>query len=224
MKKYVSVNHEQYPPVYAVQVTTDNSGEVKEWVRGSRWKVSNPAPLVCSLFGVQTYNCVTQVKEGDFVVWVDDWYFQVMSEVEFFKRYRDADKEPPDEVTQLRDALVELLDAVGLDSEWREFGIYFGRISEIRRLAEKKCSSTYNLLINMKDPTDSDELPSVQTTVVEVRLCGKLLDLHLEGPEHAVRNSLQLGGPYQEVRVVENPHGYDFSFLDAMITPERKTS
>lgn len=100
MKEYPSVNPEQYPPVYAVQVTFDNSEEVKEWVRGVGFRIYDSAPLVNSLFGVQTYNCVTQVREGDFVVWVDDWYFQVMTEVAFFERYRDADKHPPDEATQ----------------------------------------------------------------------------------------------------------------------------
>ena len=54
-------------------------------------------------------------------------------------------------------------------------------------------------------------------TVIEVRIGGKLQDLWLEGPEHAVRNALINGGPYEEATVVKNPNNYDFSFLDYLI-------
>ncbi len=109
MKKYLSVTPEQYPHVYAYQVTLDNLDEVKGWVRGIGFRIYAPVSLERSLFGVWTYNCVTQVKEGDFVVWVDDWYFKVLPEGEFFKRYWDADKSQQDEESLLREALIELI-------------------------------------------------------------------------------------------------------------------
>ena len=60
--------------------------------------------------------------------------------------------------------------------------------------------------------------PATPCSVVEVRSHGKLHDLIMEGPEHAVRNALVNGGPYEEARVVANPHGYDFAFLDELIS------
>ena len=72
----------------------------------------------------------------------------------------------------------------------------------------------------MNEPKDPEAASAASVySVVEVRMDGKLHDLVLEGPEHAVRNSLIAGSPYQEARVVENPHGYDFAFLEGLICP-----
>jgi hypothetical protein len=69
-----------------------------------------------------------------------------------------------------------------------------------------------------KQETDGG-CPEATCSVIEVRINGKLHDCYLEGPEHAVENELRAGGPYQEIRVVKNPRGYNFSFLDDLISP-----
>jgi len=62
--------------------------------------------------------------------------------------------------------------------------------------------------------TATKEKPPV---VIEVRIDGKLRDWLLDGPEHAVRRALTEAAPFQEARVVENPRGYDLSFLEDLI-------
>ena len=71
----------------------------------------------------------------------------------------------------------------------------------------------------IKEKTPS-ALPPANCTVIEVRVDGKLHDLYLEVPEHAVKNALVVGGPYQEIRVAENPRGYalDFLVLDDLVS------
>ena len=72
--------------------------------------------------------------------------------------------------------------------------------------------------MTMNTKSTLSALPRTPCSVVEVRLRGKLHDLILDGPEYAVRNALTAGGPYEEARVVENPHGYDFAFLGGLIS------
>ena len=67
-----------------------------------------------------------------------------------------------------------------------------------------------------------NEQTDTPRTVVEVRLNGKLHDLWLEGPEHAVKNALVDGSPYEEARVVENPRGYNFDFLPDLVSSPNK--
>lgn len=53
-------------------------------------------------------------------------------------------------------------------------------------------------------------------TIIEVRIDGKLHDLHYDEPLHAIKKALSDGGPYEEACVVDNPRGYDFGFLSQL--------
>jgi len=83
-------------------------------------------------------------------------------------------------------------------------------------MSNKKQPSKHRTSANKKAGSGC---PATAYSIVEVRINGKLHDFILEGPEHAVRNALTAGGPYQEARVVENPRKYDFAFLDDLILP-----
>jgi hypothetical protein len=62
------------------------------------------------------------------------------------------------------------------------------------------------------------------STIIEVRRpSGKLIDLWLEGPEHAVESELrkyvERDGPFAECRVVSNPNKFSLAFLPDLLLP-----
>ena len=61
-------------------------------------------------------------------------------------------------------------------------------------------------------------------TVIEVRKNGKLCDLVFDCPEHAIESDLMSGGPYEDIKVVENPNGFEFIALQAFLNQDHETT